>query len=99
LWRPFWEHAGGFTPADQFGDDGSKGGELEALLQQLDPDLPGRARRETGGSKPLAGRYFAVYHPDPPHAVIDLYKKIAEHLGLLDHRAAGTGPPGGKPAE
>jgi hypothetical protein len=38
-WRDFWEHSGVFTLADQFGDDGSKRGELEALLKQIDPEL------------------------------------------------------------
>ena len=81
-WRDFWEHAGVFTLAGQFGDDGSKRGELEALLEQIDPELMDRAIRESGGSKPRAGAYFAAYHPDPPTAVLGLYKKIADHLEL-----------------
>lgn len=89
-WRSFWEQAGVFTLADQFGDDGSKGGELEALLEQIDPELLARANRETGGSKPRAGAYFAAYHPDPPAAVLDLYKKITGYLGLRLHGRPGT---------
>ena len=81
-WRSFWEHAGVFTLADQFGDDGSKSGELEALLEQIDPELLARANQESGKSKPRAGAYFAAYHPDPPAAVLGLYKKIADHLEL-----------------
>ena len=81
-WRSFWEHAGVFTLAGQFGDDGSKRGELEALLEQIDPELLARAIRESGGSKPRAGAYFAAYHPDPPAAVLGLYKKITGYLEL-----------------
>jgi hypothetical protein len=81
-WRDFWEHSGVFTLADQFGDDGSKRGELEALLKQIDPELLSRAIQESDRSKPRAGAYFAAYHPDPPPAVLGLYKKIIAHLGL-----------------
>ena len=49
-WRDFWEHAGVFTLADQFGDDGSKRGELEALLEQVDPALLTRAIQESDRS-------------------------------------------------
>ena len=80
--RSFWEHVGIFTLATQFGDDGSKGGELEALLEQVDPELMNSANREGGGSKPRAGAYFAAYHLDPPDLVLALYKKIADYLGL-----------------
>ena len=81
-WRSFWEHTGVFTLAGQFGDDGSKRGELEALLEQIDPELLARANQASGKSKPRAGAYFAAYHPDPPAAVLGLYKKIADHLEL-----------------
>jgi hypothetical protein len=81
-WREFWEHAGVFTVADRFGDDRSKGGELEALLQRIDSRLLARARKEVGDSKPRIGRYFAIHHPDPPPEVLDIYKKISDHLGL-----------------
>jgi hypothetical protein len=81
-WQSFWEHVGVFTLATQFGDDGSKGGEFEALLERVDPELMNSANREGGGSKPRAGAYFAAYHLDPPDAVLALYKKIADYLGL-----------------
>lgn len=81
-WRSFWEQAGVFTLAGQFGDDGSKRGEFEALLEQINPELLAGANRESGGSKPRAGAYFAAYHPDPPDAVLDLCKKITGYLGL-----------------
>ena len=81
-WRGFWEQAGVFTLADQFGDDGSKRGELEALLEQIDPELLARATRESDRSKPRAGAYFAACHPVPPSAVLSLYEKITDHLKL-----------------
>ena len=81
-WRDFWEHSGVFTLASQFGDDGSKSGELEALLHQIDPDLLAQAQKESGGSKSRAGAYFAASHPEPPLAVIGLYKKITEYLAI-----------------
>lgn len=81
-WHEFWERAGVFTLANQFGDDRSKGGEIEALLQRIDPNLLACARKEVGDSKPRIGAYFAVHHPSPPPEVLDLYKKIAEHLKL-----------------
>jgi hypothetical protein len=62
-WRDFWEHSGVFTLASQFGDDGSKSGELEALLHQIDPDMLAQAQKESGGSKSRAGAYFAASHP------------------------------------
>jgi hypothetical protein len=52
-WRNFWEHTGVFTLADQFGDDGTKRGELEALLQQIDPQLLEQAMKESGSSSEL----------------------------------------------
>jgi hypothetical protein len=81
-WREFWERAGVFTLASQFGDDGSKSGELEALLKQVDPELLTQAQRESGGSKSRAGSYFAACHPEPPAVVLGLCKKITEYLGL-----------------
>jgi hypothetical protein len=81
-WREAWESVGMFTLACEFGDDGSKGGEFEALLRRVDPDLLARIRSQTGrNSKPLTGSLFAAEHPDPPEEVMDLYKKIAAWLG------------------
>jgi hypothetical protein len=81
-WRDFWEHAGIFTLANHFGDDGTKGGELETLLKRIDPDLLAEAAKESGGSKSRAGAYFAASHPEPPATVLSLYKQIAEFLVL-----------------
>lgn len=82
-WRSFWEHAGVFTLATRFGDDGSKLGEFEELLRQVDHELLGKAMTETGGSKPRAGVYFAAAHPELPDPVQDLFQKIAEYLHLM----------------
>jgi energy-coupling factor transporter ATP-binding protein EcfA2 len=82
-WRSYWERAGVFTLARQFGDDGSKRGEFEELLRQVNPELLGKAMTETGGSKPRAGAYFAAVHPELPDPVRDLFQKIAEHLHLI----------------
>lgn len=81
-WRGFWESAGVFTVADRFGDDGSKLGEFEAFLDRLDPGLLVEARKAGGRSKPRAGAFFALGHPEPPRDVMDIYVKIAARLEL-----------------
>jgi hypothetical protein len=45
-------------------------------------DLLAQAQKESGGSKSRAGAYFAASHPEPPLAVIGLYKKITEYLAI-----------------
>jgi hypothetical protein len=82
-WRSFWERAGVFTLATKFGDDGSKGGEFEALLRKVDFELLGKAMTETGKSKPRAGAYFAAAHPELPEPVRDLFQRIVEYLRLM----------------
>jgi energy-coupling factor transporter ATP-binding protein EcfA2 len=82
-WRTHWERAGVFTLATRFGDDGTKSGEFEELLRQVDPELFGRAMTETGGSKPRAGAYFAAAHPELPDTIRGLFQKIAEYLRLM----------------
>jgi energy-coupling factor transporter ATP-binding protein EcfA2 len=82
-WRGYWERAGVFTLATQFGDDGSKLGEFEELLRQVDRELFGKAMSETRRSKPRAGAYFAAAHPELPDPVRDLFQKIAEYLHLM----------------
>jgi hypothetical protein len=82
-WRSYWERAGIFTLATRFGDDGTKLGEFEELLRQVDHELLGKAMTETGGSKPRAGAYFASAHPKLPDPVRDLFQNIAEYLHLV----------------
>lgn len=81
LWRRYWQRAGVFTVARQFGDDGSKSGEFEAFLERVDPALMAQARAEAGqGSKPLVGAYFAAEYPKPPREITDLYKAITRRF-------------------
>lgn len=81
-WRSYWERAGVFTLATRFGDDGTKAGEFEELLRQVNHELFRQAMTQTGGSKPRAGAYFAAAHPELPAPVRDLFQKIAGYLHL-----------------
>ncbi|MDX2547742.1 AAA family ATPase [Streptomyces sp. WI04-05B] len=82
-WTDYWKTAGVFTLADQFGDGGSKSGELEAYLRRLDPQILDQAQRDTT-SKPRVGALFAIRYPKgtPPH-VAALYKEVAARLSLI----------------
>ncbi|MEU5332122.1 TOPRIM nucleotidyl transferase/hydrolase domain-containing protein [Streptomyces asoensis] len=81
-WANYWKTAGVFTLADQFGDDRSKSGELEAYLRRLDPQILDQAQRDTT-SKPRVGALFAARYPHgTPHEVAALYKSVAAHLSL-----------------
>ncbi|WP_127354343.1 AAA family ATPase [Actinacidiphila soli] len=81
-WTNYWKTAGVFTLADQFGDDRSKSGELEAYLRRLDPQVLDQAKRDTT-SKPRVGALFAIrYHHGTPPEVAALYKDVAAHLSL-----------------
>ncbi|HUY48143.1 MAG TPA: TOPRIM nucleotidyl transferase/hydrolase domain-containing protein [Streptosporangiaceae bacterium] len=91
-WRDFWEGAGVFTLADQFGDDGSKSGEFEAFLERVDPALFAEAKRAGGRSKPRTGTFFALEHPEPPPGVLGVYGRIAGRLGLRGRGAARETP-------
>jgi hypothetical protein len=82
-WARFWETAGVFTLARQFGDDGGKEGEIEVLLRKTDAGLLAEAMRETGGSKARAGSYFAAGLPQPPAEVADHINKIVRYLRLM----------------
>ena len=81
-WRAWWEQAGVFTVASQFGDDGSKSGEFEAFLASVDADLLADAERAAGGSKPRTGAYFSIERPAAPAEVVKLYRKVAARLGF-----------------
>jgi hypothetical protein len=82
-WREFWEGLGVFTLADQFGDDGSKGGEFEAYLQRVDPDLFAEVEAEVGRrNKPRIGGRFADRLHEPPTEVLALYARIAARFRI-----------------
>lgn len=86
-----------FTAAEEFGDDGSKGGEFEAFLGRVDQNLLTRARAEIGEkNKPLVGAYFAAEHPEPPRAVLEMYKMIARRF---PHAAKPDQQPGMQAAQ
>jgi ABC-type transport system involved in cytochrome c biogenesis ATPase subunit len=92
-WREAWEAAGVFTVARQFGTDGSRAGEFEAFLREVDQDLLVRVQREAGtGRKPAAASLFAAEHPKPPPEILDMYRKIAEWFGpdIVPASEAGT---------
>jgi hypothetical protein len=90
-WRRYWQRAGVFTVAEQFGDDGKKGGEFEEFLRRVDQGLLVQAGAAVGEkNKPLVGAYFATEHPKPPAETLELYKKIARrfpHVVKLDKGA------------
>ena len=57
-WRKYGQRAGVFTVAQQFGDDGSKGGEFEAFLGRVDPNLLTRVRAEVGEKEQASRRHL-----------------------------------------
>jgi hypothetical protein len=79
VWKAYWERAGVFTLATTFGDDGSKSGEFEALLQSIDSEGYEAAVRTAGRSKPRRGLMFALDH-EPPAQAIKLYRDITTHF-------------------
>jgi hypothetical protein len=60
------EKKGIFTFADRFGDDGTKGGEIEAFLRRTDAEAYERVLAEHRKSKIRAGRAFAESVGCPP---------------------------------
>jgi hypothetical protein len=66
-----------FALAQEFGDDGNKGGEFGAFPDRIDYNLFLRTRAEVGEkNKPILGAYFATEHVEPPPEVLDLYKLL-----------------------
>ena len=89
--QEWWQGAGVFTLADQYGIDGAKEGEIEAFLGRVDVELLSRARAEMSRrSKPLVAAYFAAAHPEPPAEVLSVYQKVSAWLSPMaetDERA------------
>ncbi|MFF2956763.1 AAA family ATPase [Kitasatospora sp. NPDC057965] len=85
-WRAYWNRAGVFTLADTFGTGGTKAGEIEAFLAQLDKTLLDTVQAEHRSSKPRIGAAFAAAHPEAPTEVTDLYQQIHTHLNTRSNR-------------
>jgi len=82
-WRTYWQSAGVFSFADQFGDDGTKAGEFEALLNRVDAVSLAKVQGVVGVSKkPQVGTLFAAEHPTPPSEVLALYESIMRWFGF-----------------
>ncbi|MFI8314528.1 ATP-dependent nuclease [Streptomyces microflavus] len=79
-WKKFWQGVGVFSVANDFGTDGSKSGEFEAFLENLNLPLFQQVGQEIGKrSKPRIGAAFAA-RCQPPSDVITLYGLIRQHL-------------------
>ncbi|MBQ1052734.1 AAA family ATPase [Micromonospora sp. C51] len=80
--REAWAAEGIFTLADEFGDDGSKGGELEVFLERLDERTLCQVRRDVGAHKGArVGAAFADAMAVPPE-VVTLWAALLGTLGL-----------------
>ncbi|BEL04552.1 hypothetical protein Q0Z83_027430 [Actinoplanes sichuanensis] len=78
--RNYWAQVGLFTVAEEFGDDGTKSGEFEAFLENLDRDLLSQVQLDIGTrSKPQVGALFATRYPTPP-AIKALHKSVMNHF-------------------
>ena len=81
--RP-WAEAGVFTLADQFGDDGTKAGEIEAFFRRVDSDEFTRAQRAVGSSKGArVGAAFAAAVACPAD-VTSMWSAALNHLGVSE---------------
>ncbi|MEV0157568.1 AAA family ATPase [Micromonospora sp. NPDC050686] len=80
--RAEWAAEGVYSLADDFGDDGSKGGELEVFLGRLDAQTLAKVRRDVGTQKGTrVGAAFADAVPAPPE-VAALWVDLLRGLGL-----------------
>lgn len=61
-----WRNVGVFTFADQYGNDGTKGGEFERYLKRLNPDRAAEVQGSYPKSKVRQGQAFAAEHDCPP---------------------------------
>ncbi|GAA1662542.1 AAA family ATPase [Catellatospora bangladeshensis] len=77
-----WAKVGVHTLADQFGADGTKGGEIEAFFQRTDPAALAQAQRDVGNKKsPRVGAAFADAVPIPSQ-VVELWAALLTSLDL-----------------
>ncbi|MFV2114199.1 AAA family ATPase [Micromonospora sp. LOL_025] len=81
--RAEWAAQGVYSLADDFGDDGSKGGEIEAFLGRVDTEMLARVQRDVQTQKGArVGAAFADAVPAPPE-VAALWADLLGALGLL----------------
>ncbi|GHJ52875.1 hypothetical protein Nm8I071_21820 [Nonomuraea sp. TT08I-71] len=80
--RAQWAADGVFSLAEDFGDDGSKAGEIEAFLNRLDSQALARVRKDVGAQKGLrVGAAFADLVP-APREVATLWADLLRALAL-----------------
>ncbi|MFE0527134.1 AAA family ATPase [Micromonospora parva] len=80
--RAGWADEGVYSLADDFGDDGSKAGEIEVFLARVDAQTLTRVRRDVGAPKGTrVGAAFADAVPAPPE-VAALWADLLRVLGL-----------------
>lgn len=79
--RAAWSAEGVYTLAEQFGDDGSKTGEIEVFLERIDRQALAQARKDVGAKKGTrVGAAFAASVAAPPK-VLELWRTILKRLG------------------
>jgi predicted ATPase len=77
-----WASAGVFTLAQEFGDDGSKRGEIEEFLARLNSEMLDQVRRDVGARKgSRVGAAFAASVPVPLE-VAKLWGHLLNALGI-----------------
>lgn len=81
--RDLWEREGVFTLAEDFGDDGSKAGEVEAFMERVDAAAYRNVAESMGASKGLVvGSAFGHRVPAPP-VFAATWERILEHLDVI----------------
>jgi energy-coupling factor transporter ATP-binding protein EcfA2 len=80
--REHWTKEGVYTLADEFGDDGSKGGEVEVFLARVDSTALAQVRHDVGAVKGArVGAAYADAVPVPSE-VVALWASLLASLGL-----------------
>jgi hypothetical protein len=76
-----------FTFAREFGTVGNKGGEFEALLSELDPELYEQAKKEHGRSKPRV----LPLRSSAPHTTGHGHRRLPPRPEMLGYRTGVVG--------
>ncbi|MET9271830.1 hypothetical protein [Kribbella sp. NPDC003557] len=78
--RKVWSAAGVYSFATEFGDDGTKSGEIDAFMESIDPTALAAARKTVGAQKGArVGAAFAAAVAPPP-VVADLWAQMCNRL-------------------